>query len=195
MQELKNIVGVLAVLLVFVGYVPYLRDVLKGKTIPHIYSWLLWGVVTSIAFALQLSGGAGIGAFVTLAAALMCGVVVFLSFQHKGKRDIKPVDTVFFILAFISLALWLVAKQPILSAILTTTTDLLGFAPTIRKSWNKPFTETLSLYALNTFRFALATFALQQYSIVTALYPICWCLGNGLFAGMLVLRRRQTMSV
>jgi len=192
LSEIKNIIGVFALILVFIGYIPYVQDVIKGKTIPHIYSWFLWGFVTLIAFALQVSDKAGVGAFVTLAAAIMCGVVIALSFVvHKGKRDITKLDTIFLLLAFVSLGFWLIAKQPVISAILATTTDLLGFAPTIRKSWNKPFSETLSLYSLNTFRFGLAALSLQHYSIITALYPISWCIANGLFAVMLIIRRKK----
>lgn len=190
--EMKNIIGVIAVMLVFIGYIPYFRDMIKGQTVPHIYSWILWGVVTTIVFALQLSGKAGMGAFVTLSAALMCVFVVGLSLvRHKGKRDITTSDTIFLILAFISLGVWLIAKQPILSAVLATTTDLLGFIPTVRKSWYKPFSETLSMNVLNTFRFGLAIIALQQYSLITALYPVSWVIANGLFAIMLIVRRKQ----
>ncbi len=189
MQEVKNIIGIIAVILVFIGYIPYLRDVIKGKTIPHIYSWFLWGFVSTIAFALQISDNAGIGAFVTLAAAIMCTLVAVLSFKHKGKWDITLIDTLFLLLAFISLGIWLFAKQPVVSIILTTTTDILGFVPTVRKSWNRPYSETLSLYSLNTFRFGLAIIAIQNYSIITTLYPIVWLLANGLFALMLILRR------
>lgn len=192
MTDIKNIIGIIAVLLVFIGYIPYFRDILKGKTIPHVYSWFLWGFVTFIVFTLQISDKAGSGAFVTLAAASMCAVVIALSFlKQKSKFDITFSDTLFLLLAFFSLGMWLIAKQPVLSAILATATDLLGFAPTIRKSWKKPYSETLSLYALNTLRFGLALFALQNYSIVTALYPVSWVFANGLFALMLVLRRKQ----
>lgn len=190
-STIKNAVGVFAVLLVFVGYIPYIRDVLSGKTTPHIYSWFLWGFVTALAFALQISDGAGIGSFVTLAAATMCSVVAFLAFTKKGKKDITTSDTIFFLFALVSVALWLLAKQPVLAAVLTTLTDVLGFVPTIRKSWNKPYSETLSFYLLNTVRFALAVFALQQYTIPTALYPIVWCIGNGMFALMLYVRRKS----
>ena len=194
-SDFKNFIGVIAVILVFIGYIPYIRDILKEKTVPHIYSWFLWGFVTSIAFALQISDNAGVGSFVTLAAAIMCVAVVALSLSKKGKRDITALDTFFLVLAFISLIIWLFAKQPVLSIILTTLTDLLGFFPTIRKSWNKPFSETLSLYSLNTFRFALAIVALQHYSLLTALYPITWCVANGLFACMLVLRRKEVAKL
>jgi hypothetical protein len=191
MNEIKNIVGVVAVLLTFVGYIPYFRDILKGKTKPHVYSWFLWGFVTVLAFALQMSDKAGIGAFVTLAAAIMCVGVFFLGILGHGHKDIKVVDTIFLILAFCALLIWLFAKQPIISAILTTTVDLLGFVPTIRKSWNHPYSETLSFYYLNTVRFSLAFFALNHYSVITALYPFTWFLANGLFALMLVIRRKQ----
>jgi len=53
MYEFKNILGIIATVLVFIGYIPYLRDIVKGKTKPHIYSWFLWCFVTLIAFALQ----------------------------------------------------------------------------------------------------------------------------------------------
>jgi hypothetical protein len=191
MVELKNAVGVLAIILTFIGYIPYVKDVINGKTVPHVYSWFLWGFVTFIAFALQVSAGGGIGTYVTLAAALLCTVVFIIGFTRKGKKDITRLDTLFFISALVALAFWLIAKQPVISAILTTGIDLLGFAPTIRKSWNKPHTETLSFYTLNTIRFILAVFSLQRYTIVTALYPLAWIFGNGVFAILLYARRNK----
>lgn len=194
MTPIKTIIGITAVLLTFVGYIPYFRDIFKGKTIPHVYSWFLWGFVTFIAFALQVSDNAGPGAFVSFAAAIMCSGVFLLGIQKKGQRDITFSDKIFLLLAFISLLAWLVAKQPVVSVLLVTLTDLLGFAPTIRKSWDKPYTETLSFYLLNTFRFSLAVASLSRYTIVTTLYPLSWLLANGLFAFMLIVRRRQLQN-
>ena len=92
MHEAKNIVGVIAVLLTFSGYIPYIRDIMNGKTKPHIFSWFLWGFVTTIVFILQIYGHAGIGAFVTLAAAIMCFVVIILGFKYKSTSDITKTD-------------------------------------------------------------------------------------------------------
>lgn len=190
MTEIKSILGVIATILVLVGYIPYIRDILKGNTKPHLYSWFIWLFVTLIAFALQVSGGAGTASLVTLSAALMCIVVLVLGFRNKCQVVIKKVDTIFLVLALIALGLWLIADQPILSAILTTLVDLLGFAPTVRKSWEDPYSENLLFYYLNSTRFALAVVALQNYSIVTALYPVTWLAANLLFAVMLLVRRR-----
>jgi hypothetical protein len=191
MDNVKNILGIVATILVFLGYIPYLRDIQKGKTKPHVYSWLVAGFVTLIIFSLQVSNGAGAGSLVTLAAGTMCLCVIVLGFVHKSIVKIVWIDTVFLILAFLALVLWLVAKQPVLSAVLATAIEFLGFVPTIRKSWHKPFTETLQFYYLNTLRFSFALFALQRYTIVTTIYPIIWILFNGFFALMLVMRRKQ----
>lgn len=190
MPEIKFIVGVIAVLLTFIGYIPYLRDTIKGKTKPHIYTWLLWSLVTSIAFSLQISDKAGIGSLVTLAAAIVC-FIIFLFGLRIGKKDITLTDTIFFLLALVALVMWLFAKQPVIATIIVSATDMLAFAPTIRKSWNKPYSETLISYEINTLRFILAIFALQRYTIITSLYPITWVLANGLFSLLLIIRRKQ----
>ena len=192
MLTIKYLIGVIAVLLTFVGYVPYIRDTIKGKTKPHGYSWFLWGFVTIIAFALQVSGNAGIGSLVTLAAALVSFVIFALGLRN-GKKDITKADTAFFIAALIAIVIWVFAKQPVLSVILISTIEMLGFVPTVRKSWNKPHSETLFTYALNAFRHGLSIFALQRYSIVTWLYPVTWTLANGLFSIILLIRRRKLL--
>lgn len=193
--DFKTLIGIAAIVLVVIAYIPYIRDVIKNKTIPHIYTWILWAFITSIAFALQLSDKAGSGAYVTFSSVITGCVVIFLSFfLHKGKRDITKLDTFFFILGFISLGFWVFAKQPVISTFLVIITSLLAFIPTIRKSWKNPHSETLSFYVLNSFRFALATIALQNYSIITTLYPITWFIANIIFSLMLVLRRSSLRS-
>lgn len=190
MDGFKTTVGLVAVFLTFAGYVPYIRSILKNKTKPHIYSWFVWILDAFIIFALQITHGAGTGAFVTLAAGLMCLTVLVLTIIKKGKSEITLIDTIFLILACIALIIWLLAKQPLVSALLITSVDLLGLIPTVRKSWYKPYSETPYFYVLNTLRFALTLAALQEYSIITVLYPGVWLITNGLFTLMLVARRK-----
>ncbi|HBQ51260.1 hypothetical protein A3B42_01445 [Candidatus Daviesbacteria bacterium RIFCSPLOWO2_01_FULL_38_10] len=190
MQDIKTIISITAIILTFIGYIPYLRDTLQGKTTPHVYTWFIWGFVTAIAFGLQVEGGAGVGSWVTIVVAIIC-FTIFLLGMRSGKKDIALSDTIFFVLSFVALFLWLIAKQPVLSVILTSTIDLLGFAPTVRKSWNKPHSETLFTYELSTLRHGLSILALQQYSIVTWLYPVSWTFANALFSLILIIRRKQ----
>jgi hypothetical protein len=190
MQATKTIISIVAILLTFIGYIPYIRDTLKKKTTPHIFTWFIWGFVTAIAYGLQVTNGAGVGSWITLFIAIICFFIFFLGLR-RGKKDITRSDTVFFILSFAALFLWLIAKQPVLSVILASTVDMFGFVPTIRKSWNKPFSETLFSYELNAIRHGLSLFALQNYSIVTWLYPATWVIANALFSIILIVRRKQ----
>lgn len=86
---------------------------------------------------------------------------------------------------------WVFIKQPVTSVVIVSAVDMLAFGPTIRKSWNKPYTETLSSYIINTVRFGLGLFALEHYSVITYLYPLTWFVANGLFSILLVIRRRK----
>jgi len=110
---MKEIIGYAAVVLTFVGYLPYVRDTLNGKTRPHVYSWFLWGFITSVAYALQVSVHAGPGSLVTIAAAVVCLIIALLGVKN-GRKDITKSDTVFFIVGMAAIGVWLLAKQPII---------------------------------------------------------------------------------
>jgi hypothetical protein len=187
---LKQILSFIAVGLTFLAYVPYYRDILRGKTHPHIYSWALWALLGILIVAGQIKGGAGPATFVTAAASLLCIGVVILSLKH-GKRDITTSDTIVAILALVAIGFWLIANRPITSVILAVVADVLAFIPTVRKSWHKPQSETLSLYVTNVLRFTLALLAVKQYTILSSLWLVVWAIGNGLFSIMLIIRRRQ----
>lgn len=191
MQTYKTIFGLIAISLTFVGYVPYLQDILKGQTKPHLYSWFLWGFVTLVVFALQASHQAGLGGVVTLTAALMCFVVIVMGARFGSLAKATLSDKISALLAISGLMIWLIAQKPMFSVTLLTLIDVLAFIPTIRKSWTDPFSETLVFYWLNTLRFFLAVVSLAEFTFITSIYPIVWCLINGLFAFFLFVRRQH----
>jgi hypothetical protein len=194
MYDIKNIIGVITVVLTFVGYVPYIIDVLKGKTRPHLFSWFIWCVTTLIIYALQVKAGAGSGSWATLSVGIIIFFVFILGFRN-GDRDIKKVDVLFLVLALVALGLWIFVNQPVLSIVLLTAIDIFGFIPTLRKSWSDPYSETLSMYMITTFRHALSIFALVEFNIITSLFPISWTIANGLLVVVLVTQRKNTTKV
>lgn len=149
----------------------------------------MWGLLTIVIFGIQLTHHAGFGGIVTILAGVMCLIVLMLSIKN-GKTDIALFDNVVLALTIICMALWLLAKQPLSAMLLACLTDLLAFLPTVRKSWSKPFSETLSLYQLNTIRFSLAVVALDQYTLINLMWPAMWAIVNGLFGLVLVARRK-----
>ncbi len=186
----KTIISLIAVALSFVGYGFYIRDILNHKIKPHTFTFLIWSVASSITWALQVYGGAGVGAWITFVVSVICIFIFFLCLKY-GEKHITKTDIVFLVLAFASLFLWVVVKQPVLSVILLVSTDLFGFAPTVLKSWNKPYEEGLFTWELTAFRHALSIIALEKFNILTLLYPVVWVIGNTLFSVFIIIRRRQ----
>lgn len=189
-MDYKVIISLVTVILAFVGYIPYIRDIFKKKTTPHVFTWFIWTLAVGITYALQVSGGAGTGSWVTLSITCLC-LFIFLASLKNGNKDITKEDVVFFVLSFVALFIWVGAKQPVWSVILIVTVDVLGFIPTIRKSWKKPHSETLFTYELSTIRQGLSIFALQQFNMLTLLYPIVWTFANLFFSVLLIVRRKQ----
>jgi len=186
---MKQILGLLAVVIAFVGYTPYLRDTIIGKTKPHIFSWFLWSLLSFIAFGLQLTKGAGAGSYANLALGFIAFVLFIFSFKN-GTKNIKSTDIVSLILAMIAIILWLVINQPIWSIILIVTIDIFSFAPTFVKSWNKPQEETLITWFLNIIRQIFILLSINEINFVTITVPIYALVANIAFFVLLVSRRR-----
>lgn len=185
----KELVGILSVLISLSGYILYYRDVFARKTKPHGFTWFVWALITGISFFGQLAAGAGPGAWVMGMVFVGCFGLFILSFKY-GERDIVFTDRLALFGALIALISWIVTKTPTLAAILITITDMFALIPTVRKSFNKPYEETLFNYVSSGLQFVIALFAIQSYSIASTLYPAALVFINWGFAAMLILRRR-----
>jgi hypothetical protein len=193
-MDYRIIISLIAVILSLWGYGVYISDILKRKTVPHTFTFLIWAIASSITWALQVYGGAGVGSWITFVVSAICIFIFFLSLKY-GEKKITTLDVVFFSLSLIALLLWLVAKQPVWSTVLIVATDVLGFGPTVRKSWNKPYEESLFTWELTAFRHALGILALERFNILTLLYPVAWVAANILFSLMLIIRRKKLNKI
>src|SRR6185437_1900212 len=186
----KEILGGIAVVIAFISYVPYIRDIFNNKTKPHAFSWLVYSVMTSIAFFGQIVGGGGAGAWVNGLTAIVC-FVIFIFGLLKGRANIVFIDWISLLGAVVALIFWFITKGPLLSVILVTIIDALGFFPTFRKSFHKPHEETLITYFLSALKYVFALFALDIFSVVTALFPLYLVFANSAFFIMALIRKRQ----
>lgn len=186
----REILGVIAVIITIVSYILYLKDILVKKTKPHTFSWLVWTLLTGIAFFGQLAGGAGAGAWVNGFSTLFCFAVFILSFKY-GSSDIVFLDWICLFGSFVAILLWIITKEPLLSIILVTITDALGYIPTFRKSFHRPHEEMTFAYFLGGLKNVFALFALNTVSIVTALFPAYLVIANWIFVLMVLARKKR----
>ena len=190
MIELKTFLGIIAVILTFAGYAPYFRNILLKKTKPHVYTWLVWSFLTGIGFFIQILDKGGAGSWATGLTSLIC-FTIFLFALRNGEKDITYSDKSSLFGAGLALILWYLTNNPLTAVILLIIIDALGFYPTFRKSYNKPYEETISTFFLGGLRWIFAIFALQNYSVITYLYPFSLLLTNWTFVGFVIVRRKQ----
>ena len=163
------------------------------KTQPHLYTWLIWSIVTTIALAGQWTTGAGPGAWPTAITALLTYLVTILALRY-GTKDITTTDSVFLIFAVLAIIPWWLTNNLLLSVILATAIDVCAYAPTIRKTWRAPESETLAQYSLSIIRHAAALAALSTYSLTTYLYPVAVLIMNTVVVGVILRPKSNRKS-
>ncbi|MBN8549007.1 MAG: hypothetical protein J0M12_06810 [Deltaproteobacteria bacterium] len=186
--DTKVVLGSVAALIAVAAYIPYFRDIFLGKTKPHAFSWLIWALLCGIGFAGQLADQGGAGSWITGLTSVAC-FAVFVLALFRGERDVTRGDWCCLFFSLAAIPLWILTESPLWSMILITIIDTVGFIPTFRKSYYKPEQETAVTYTLSSVKFLLAIVALNNYSIVTVLYPASLVLINGAFVVMVYVRR------
>ena len=188
---MKDIIGAIAAALAIVGLVPYIIDVLKKKTKPHLFTWIVWSIATTVVFIGQWISGGGAGSWTTGVTGILTIIITILAFKF-GTKNVTFSDKIFFSSSLSAIVLWAVTREPTISVILVTATDMFAFFPTIRKSALEPEAETLFTYSLNILRHGLSIIALQRYNIVTVLFPAVLVIMNAILSAVIFIRRRKS---
>ena len=180
----------IAALISFCNLIYYISNVIKGKTKPHMYTWLVWGLVTVVASLAQIMSGGGAGAYYTMLIAINCLIIATLAY-FKGEKDIHISDKYCLFFCFIAIIIWPLFKTPLLSVLIVTAVDTVGFMPTVRKSYLKPHEENLFSFAIYALTYSLSILALDTYNFITIFYPAVIVITAGALAIMLIVRRKQ----
>lgn len=184
----RELLGVIAIIIAMLSDLFYVVTIFKGRTKPHVFTWIIWCLIASIVFIAQISNNAGPGAWVTGFSAL-CYLAIFILALFKGEKHITKIDKLCFIAALFTIPIWALTKTPVYSIIMIVIVEIFGFVPTVKKSFRKPYEEPVLTYTITGLKHIVALMALKHFSFVTALYPLILILVNGGFVGLLLWRR------
>ena len=187
-MTLKDMFGLLSLVLSVVSYVPYARSIFVANTKPHAFTWLVWGAVMAIAFVAQLLDKAGAGSWATgLSAAFCLGIGVVALF--RGEKHITRGDWIALVITLLAIPLWVVTSDPLWSVLLVTGIDAVAYYPTFRKSYAKPDEELAFKYVLTVIRYLFSLLALEHYTVVTSVYQLVSIVMEMAIVVMLLWRR------
>lgn len=185
----KEVLSAIAIILTFAAFAPYIKSILSGKTRPHVFSWVIWGITTFIVFLAQLADKGGVGAWPIGISGVITMFIALLAYRKKADISITKSDWIFFISALSAIPFWYLTNNPLWAVIILTIVDLIGFAPTYRKAYIKPFEEQLLLFVIMTIRNIIAIIALENYSVTTILFPASISVACIVFIGLVCMRR------
>jgi hypothetical protein len=116
--------------------------------------------------------------------------VFVLSFKY-GEQHVTWVDKICLLVGFVGIGLLMLPISKLYAVLLAITIDVLAFIPTVRKSWLKPYEETISLYALTVIKTVIVLAAFDSHVWIVILHPIAVITYNSLFVLFLLWRRMQ----
>ncbi|WP_367154178.1 hypothetical protein [Methylomonas sp. HYX-M1] len=185
----KPFISACAIALTIAALLPYLRAVAQGRVLAHVFSWVIWGITTFSVFLAQLAEHGGIGAWPIGVSGSLTITVAVLAYRQRKALDIAPSDWCFFVTALSALPLWYWTDDAFTAVLILTAVDILGFAPSFRKAYRQPDSESPGFFALFLLRNILVILALEHYSWTTVLFPAAVAAACTAMIG-LILRKR-----
>ena len=187
----KDIFSIISILAAIMAATPYVVGMIRKKTKPHMFSWLIWGLSSVICGAVQLAEGGGAGSWPLIVNGVYC-LGVSLAALWIGTKDIKKIDYVVLTVTLSTIPLWMITKDPLWSVLIVVMIDGLGYIPTVRKSWGRPQEESALSWGLSCIFFTVSILALEKIKITTYLYPAVFAVINAGFVLFLLARRKTT---
>ncbi len=184
----KASLGILSVVITLIAYARYIKKTAQGKIRPHPLSWFLWGMVTFVAYLVQKSHGAGPGSWVVLYTWVFCFLISIGSYW-KYKWYFEKSELWFLGAGLGAVIYYYTVRDPLWSAVLATTADVVGYYSTIKRGLVEPYSDDDIAFLLNGVKFFVALPALESYSAATWLYPTVIGIMNLAVFGMLRVQR------
>jgi hypothetical protein len=186
---LGSLAGVTSVL----EALPYVRDVVRGKTRPHRGTWLIWSVLSVVALSSQAADG-GSWSIVMVAADAVFTSLIFLLSMRRGEGGLSACDLTVLAIAAVGIAAWALSSTAVLATIFVVSADTLAVGLMIPKTWRDPASETLALYVLASISGVLSALAVGALDLSLLLFPVYFALANACLAAVIAGRRSTLRS-
>lgn len=189
----KLVLAIFTVILVVIGYVPYVKDIFANKTKPHLYTWLIWLITQGTATVALIYGGGKFGSLGLIVGTVLVLVICGLSFRY-GTKNITKGDTITLFFALLAILVWWQLDNPLLAIFMVSAIDGLGYIPTVRKTWEDPSSETTFFWVVMAIVNVLTLLANAEHNFLTMTYSIVLGIGNAVMVFVIKSRRKALLS-
>jgi len=168
-----SVSGLVAGAFMLCAFLPYVRDMILRRTQPRRSSWLIWAVVTSIAFFSQAAlPEAGPSLWFSGAIAAATTVVFLLSLRFGTGKLVDRVDAVALVFSAMALALWAMTSDPGRALLCAVALSSVAGGLTVHKAFVAPWSETLSKWTFGAVASGLALGSVSMANPLLMVQPI-----------------------
>lgn len=158
-MDLIKIAGIISLLLGAYSVIPYILSILKGKTKPHQFSWLVFVIMNVIVFISQFLEGARESILITFTFVVGSSIIFLLSLKY-GVRESSRWDRILFTFALFTIALWVLTKNNALAIWLTLLIDVAATTMIVLKVRAQPYSEDPKPWLIATFAYVFSCITL-----------------------------------
>ncbi len=188
-MEPAAMAGLSAALVSAADTAPYVRDTLRGSTVPHRGTWLVWSVLGVIAVESQRADGAR-WSLVPLVIQAGGTLLVLVLAVRLGTGGLTGSDVGLIAVAAVGVVGWATIHEPVVATGCVILADLVAALMMLPKTWRDPHSETQTTFVLAALSGALAVASVGSPSVRLLAYPAYFTLVNALLAWVIAHRRR-----
>ncbi len=170
--------------------IPYWKDLILGKNIPHIFTYSLWWILVGFNVSVLIVHKEY---FWLIPSWLMFTSVSFWCYfgiKSFSKISINWFDWLCFWWWLVLVWYWFVSKNILRTVILTLILDFIAFLPTFKKWWLQPWSETAIMYFMSALWQISTIFSLSWFeNIENMLFWWYLFVANLIFFFMVTIRR------
>ena len=181
--------GILAGILQLVASAPYIRDILRGSTIPQRSTWTIWTALSFVVLASQWASGATWSLALTIGQAVSCAAIFALALR-RGVGGVSPVELALLGIAALGIVGWQIADDPTVATCSVVVADLIAVGLMLPKTYRHPGSETLATYAIGVISTLFALAAVGSTAPSLLIYPVYILVADAAVVAVILLRRR-----
>lgn len=180
----REAIAVTAGILVLWAYVPYGRDIVRGRVMPARSTRFMFTLLLVITIWQQYALGAGLTLAVSIGEAVGTIGILLLSLR-RGQGGWRRLDVICYTLLAFDLLIWSLISNALLALCLSILADVIAFLPVLHKTWLDPKSETPFFYLAGTLAPLLNLAAAPHLTYQIALYPAALAIENLVEVGLI----------
>ena len=168
---MNKILYTISCLMLIVGYIPYIRAIIRKETIPAKATWIIWAILDTVILAGMYFKNALNGQII--GAVIGTSIVAIISLKY-GKSGWTKLDKVCFGGAVIGILLWKTFGDPLLGIIICLIVAFIGCFPTFSSAWKHPELENKFAWTIWFISCLLAVIAIPKWTLSYSAQPIAF---------------------